>query len=154
MTTPMPPPPPVPPPPTGNRFGNAVKNAWNKPLMAVGSSSAPVNLPRNVPRMLGQRPIIFYSWMIAIILVGYDEWHSLGIIPRPSRFWHTSLLYGLLVMLSIPDAMVPLANALAIGYTFYLVYQYFNNGGQFSSPPPKAATTPTSGTTSGSTSGG
>jgi hypothetical protein len=151
MTTPTPPVPPLPsqtvkPLPKGP---GRIRSAWNSSLMSVGSSSQPVNLPKPLPKMLGQRPIIFYSWMVAIILVGYDEWHTLGIIPRPSRFWETSLLYALLIMLSIPDAMVPLANALALGYTLYLVWQYFGGSGQFT--PVQHTNTQTGG---GTTTGG
>jgi hypothetical protein len=152
----MPPAKPIPPvKPTASTMTKPpgrIRNAWNSTMMSVGSSNAPVNIPKPLPKMLGSRPIIFYSWMVALILVGYDEWHTLGVIPRPSRFWYTSLLYGLLVIISIPDAMVPLANALAIGYTFYLIWQYFNGGGQFTNPPSKTAPSTTTGTT-GTTSG-
>jgi hypothetical protein len=140
MTTPTQPLPspniqPNPTPPGG------IRSAWNSGVLRAGSTSVPVNVPKPLPRILGARPIIFYSWLGAIILVAFDDWHNLDIIPRPSRMWYTSLTYGLLCFLAIPDALVPLANALAIGFTIMLLWQYYNSSGQFTSSP----VTPTTG---------
>jgi hypothetical protein len=170
MTTPINPtavyppgyyPPPGPPPP--NTPGpaapysvvqpNFVNRAWNR----IPQQNPTANIPRGMPQFLRSGPInnrsvVFNAWMIAMIVVGFDEWHNLGILPRPARLWDTSLVYGLLVMLGFVDAMVPIANALAIGYTFQLIWQYFQGnltpstgqgptgtstaGGPVSAPPP------------------
>jgi hypothetical protein len=74
---------------------------------------------------------VVYAWIVAMILVGFDEWKNNGILPRPVRLWDTSLVYGILVLLGFVDVMVPIANALAIGYTIVLLWQYFNGQGQF-----------------------
>jgi hypothetical protein len=93
-------------------------------------------------------------WIIAMILIGFDEWHNLNVLPRPSRLWDTSLVYGVLVMLGFVDVMVPLANALAIGFTFQLLWQYFQGnitpgGGaqnpKVTAPAPVNAAPPTPG---------
>lgn len=81
--------------------------------------------PVSVPPFLSNRSIVFNAWLIAMILIGFDEWHNLGILPRPARLWNTSLVYGLLMMLSFVDPMVPIANALAIGFDVALLYQYY-----------------------------
>lgn len=66
-----------------------------------------------------------------MIVVGFDDWHNYHILPRPARLWYTSLTYGLLILASMADALVPLANALAIGYAIMLIWQYYNGTGQF-----------------------
>lgn len=90
-----------------------------------------VKIPAGLPPILGNRQIVFYAWIGAMILVGFDEWHNYRLLPRPSRFWYTSLFYGLLTLGSIVDVMVPLVNAFAIGYTIMLLWQYYNGSGQF-----------------------
>lgn len=91
----------------------------------------PAKTPGMVPTFLGNREIITYAWIISMILVGFDEWHNNNILPRPARLWDTSIVYGLLAIVSVSDALVPLCNALAIGYTIMLLWQYYNGGGQF-----------------------
>lgn len=80
-----------------------------------------------------------------MITVSFDEWHNLGILPRPARLWDTSLFYGLLVLLGFVDAMVPIVNAFAIGYTLVLLYQYY----QGDLTPGGGSTTPAQPGTSG-----
>ena len=92
-----------------------------------------VQVPSGVPAILGNREIIFGSWAIAMALVSWDEWKTHGILPRPLRLWDTTFVYAGLVLLSIPDALVPLASALAVGYTIALLYQFFSGSGAFSS---------------------
>lgn len=67
-----------------------------------------------------------YSWVVAMVIIGFDEWHNLHILPRPKRLWNTSLFYGLLTLVSVADIVVPIANAFAVGYTLTLLYQYYN----------------------------
>jgi hypothetical protein len=96
----------------------------------IPQQSPRVTMPDKVPKFLRSAPltnrsIVFNMWIIAMITVGFDEWHNLGILPRPARLWDTSLVYGVLVLAGIVDALVPLVNALAIGYTITLLVQYF-----------------------------
>lgn len=97
---------------------------------------------------LRNRAIVFNAWAIAMIAVCFDEWHNLGILPRPSRLWDTSLLYGVLAVAGVVDEAVPLVNALAIGYAIVVVWQYFNGnltpaGGAAPATPAATATNPT-----------
>lgn len=87
--------------------------------------------PAGVPSWLGRREIILGAWLGAMVLVSVDEWRNNGILPRPSRLWWTTLTYAILMGVSIIDPLVPITNALAIGYTIVLAYQYFNGQGQF-----------------------
>lgn len=92
--------------------------------------------PRSVgthgwPNWMGRRPILAYGWAISMVIVGVDDWKNNGIMPRPSRLWSVSLFYGLLALASIVDALVPLINAIAIGYTLMLLWNYLNKAGQF-----------------------
>lgn len=138
MTTPNPPQP-LSPPPNSPGF-------VSRQLNRVPDQARYVSVPKPLPQFLGARPIIFYSWIGAIILVCFDEWHTNNILPRPSRLWYTTLVYGMLTMLSIVDPLVGIANALAMGYTITLYYQYFNSSGQFT------AETTAGGTSSGQSS--
>lgn len=92
-----------------------------------------VKLPKGVPRAFGNRQTVFYAWFAAMILICFDEWHNYHWLPRPSRLWYTSLTYGLLLMAGFVDALVPLVNVIAIGFTIMLLWQYYNGSGQFSS---------------------
>jgi hypothetical protein len=67
-------------------------------------------------------------------LVTWDEWVTNAILPRPLRLWETTLVYAGLALLSAADPLVPVANALAIGYTIVLLYQFFTGGGNFGGP--------------------
>jgi hypothetical protein len=87
--------------------------------------------PRYVPRAMGNAQMIGYAWLVAMILVGFDEWKNNGILPRPVRLWDTSIVYGLLALAAIIPPLIPLANALAVGYTIVLLWQYYNGQGQF-----------------------
>lgn len=91
------------------------------------------SVPKYMPRWLGNQRILGASWMVAMVIVGFDEWHNLGILPRPARLWDTSIVYGLLALAGIVDIMVPIVNAFAIGYTIMLLWQYYNGTGQFAS---------------------
>lgn len=81
-------------------------------------------------------------------MVSWDEWTTHHILPRPARLWYTSLTYFLLALISTIDAAVPLATALAIGYTIAVAYQYFTGTGGFRL---NASSTPATGGTAGST---
>lgn len=102
------------------------QRTWNR----IPQQNPQATLPGNLPGFLrngamNNRAIVFNTWVIAMILIGFDEWHNLGILPRPARLWDATLVYGVLVMLGFIDPLVPLANALAIGYTFMLLFQYY-----------------------------
>jgi hypothetical protein len=95
---------------------------------AIPAGARQVDIPKGLPKALGNRSLIFNAWIVAMIVVGFDEWHNLHIFPRPLRLWYTSLFYGILVMVAMADVMVPIANAFAVGYTITLLYQYYNGG--------------------------
>jgi hypothetical protein len=109
----------TPNPPTEPNFP---RRTWNS---IPQQPPRPATLPHKMPQFLANRAVVFSMWIIAMITVGFDEWHNLGILPRPARLWDTSLVYGVLVLLGFVDVMVPISNALAIGFTFQLVFQYF-----------------------------
>ena len=111
---------------------------WNR----IPSAVQRVNVPNGVPRFLGARPLIFWSWGLAILMVSFDEWHTYGILPRPARLWYTSLLFLLLAIVSQFDAMVPITNAFAIGMIMVLAYQYYTGEGQFGPRGAQEASTP------------
>lgn len=98
----------------------------------TGQPLKQVRVPRGVPAILGNQRIVGYAWLVAMGFIAFDEWKNNGILPRPARLWYTSLTYGILAAVGMVDAMVPLVNALAIGYTVMLIWQYYNGGGQFS----------------------
>ena len=112
----------------GGRMGVSWIN-WTRNALAAQPRQA--STPAGIPRIFGNGSIVGYAWIVAMVLVGFDEWKNNGILPRPVRLWDTSLLYGLLALLSFIEVMIPLANALAIGYTIVLLWQYFNGQGQF-----------------------
>jgi hypothetical protein len=85
-----------------------------------------------IPSFLGSRTVLMGSWAVAMAIVTLDEWKNNGIFPRPARLWSTTLFYGLLALASMVEVIVPIVNALAIGYTFTLLWNYFNKQGQFS----------------------
>lgn len=102
-----------------------------------GSSNRPVRISAGRARpasggALGNTNGIGYAWLASMIVIGFDEWKHNGILPRPARLWDTSLVFGLLALGSAIDLFAPLASALAWGYFFILLYQFYNKTGQFS----------------------
>jgi hypothetical protein len=97
-----------------------------------------INVPPNKttsakPAFLGSQRTILFAWAIAIAFVCADEWKTYHVLPRPSRLWWTTLVYGILAIMSQVETLIPLVNALALGYSIVLVWQYFNKQGQFAS---------------------
>lgn len=88
-------------------------------------------IPQSMRPWLSSRRVILGCWLASMAVISYDEWHNNGILPRPARLWWTSLAYGLLMAVSAIDAAVPIVNALAIGYTLMLIWQYYSSTGQF-----------------------
>lgn len=76
--------------------------------------------------------VIVAAWIGALAVITVDEWYSYGILPRPSRLWWATLVYGSLAVIGISDTLLPFVNVLAVGYTIVLAWQYFNKQGQFS----------------------
>lgn len=104
-----------------------------------GQAARIVNVPNGVPRFLGNRNVIFMAWIVAMIVIGADEWKSHHIFPRPLRFWSATVVYGILFILSQIDGLVPLTNALAIGFDISLLWEFYNGG--ISQPSTTASTT-------------
>jgi len=102
---------------------------WARAQLAAQPRYASV--PKPIPRIFGNGSLVAYAWIVAMVVIGFDEWKNNGILPRPVRLWDTSLVYGLLVLMAFIEPLIPLANALAIGYTIVLIWQYFNGQGQF-----------------------
>lgn len=104
-----------------------------------------VSVPQGLPQWLGNKSILAAAWLAAMVLVSFDEWHTHGILPRPARLWDTSIVYGLLALVGISDMLVPLVNALAVGYFIVLLWEYYQKSGQFSGAaggPPSSANKP------------
>jgi hypothetical protein len=99
---------------------------FQRAINAIPAEARSVRIPSKLPKVLANRPVIFNAWIVAMVAVSWDEWHNLGIFPRPKRLWYTSVVYGLLVVVSFADAVVPVANALAIGYTIVLLSQLWS----------------------------
>lgn len=87
--------------------------------------------PTWVPGFLLNDKVLLYSWLGSMAVIAVDEWHNNGILPRPARLWYTSLTYFLLMGLGMIDPMIPIANALGIGFFITLIYQYNTGSGQF-----------------------
>lgn len=88
------------------------------------------SVPRGVPGWLGDREVIFMTWGVSMILVSWDEWSVNDILPRPMRLWETTWVYAILAVLSI-GPLTPLMNALAIGFTIVLLWQFISKTGAF-----------------------
>jgi hypothetical protein len=106
----------------GGGGGGGGRFSWNP------GPARPSTVPKGVPRFLGNKGVIFGAWGIAIAVVSWDEWFGNSILPRPARLWATTMLFAILAIISTIDAVTPLANALALGYAFYLLYKQFSGG--------------------------
>jgi hypothetical protein len=133
-----------PPDQTGGIFSRTANRIPARPQTVDNPLSR--QMPQFLRGTLNNRAIVFNMWLISMIIVGFDEWHNLGILPRPARLWDTSLLYGLLVIAGFVDAAVPIANILAIGFTIALATKYFQGG-----ITPNGSTKTTKGSTRGTT---
>jgi len=111
----------------GKRFDYS--NNWVARTMRQPPKQVPV--PNGVPRFLGNNKLLGYAWVASMILIAFDEWHNNGILPRPVRLWSSSVVFGILALVSMLDFLIPIVNALAIGYLIMLLWQYFNGSGQF-----------------------
>ena len=114
--------------------GAGDKHAYNtsgRSITWTGGPPKKVGVPKGVPSALGNAKMVGYMWVVAMIVVSFDEWHNHGVLPRPSRLWWTSLTYGILAIVGMVDPLIPLMNALALGYTLMLITQYYQGSGQF-----------------------
>lgn len=121
----------APPPPPRSRPVTAGTSAGG------GGGRTYIVVPQNKttsakPRFLGSQRTILFAWIVALALVCADEWKTYHILPRPARLWWTTLTYAILALMSQMEVLIPLANALALGFTAVLAWQYFNKQGQFS----------------------
>lgn len=107
--------------------GGRFYNYWNR----IPQGSLKVKTPSGVPNFLGARPVILFMWIAAMGMVSWDEWRNYHVLPRPARLWYTTSTYFLLALLASFDAMVPLANGLAIGFTISVAYNYYTGAGGF-----------------------
>lgn len=123
---------------TGSSDGGAADSGsgrspsgWANRVFNMQPRQVPV--PNGVPKFLGNANVLAGAWIGSMILIGFDEWHNNGILPRPARLWYTSLVFGILALVSMFPPIAPLCNALGIGYFIMLLWQYFNGQGQFGS---------------------
>jgi len=112
--------------------GGQQRQRQQRPLLRNALLNSNVNGSTNRGGFLGGQNAIVVAWAGAMAIVSVDEWKANHILPRPSRLWWTTLTYALLCVMGAVDALTPLANALAIGYTIMLLWQYYNKSGQFS----------------------
>lgn len=110
----------------------------------VPQGTRQVNVPNRVPKILGNRSLILGAWFAAMLFVSADEIKTNHWAPRPARLWYTSLAYGLMMLVSQIDSMVPIVNALAIGYDITLAYQFWSGNSENAAVKP--ATTQQAGT--------
>lgn len=130
-TEPLPRPtaPTAPAPPSGG--GRMTRfNGRTASFVAQGAAQH-VQVPKGIPGIFGNQTVIIMAWMIALAIIFYAEWKEHHILARPKRLWFTSLVYGILCVVGMVEALVPLATALAVGYTIVLGWQFFNEQGQF-----------------------
>lgn len=119
-------------PPRFNYANGRVYNAFNR----LPGGNGPVTVPKGVPRFLGSRSLILFSWAIAMALVSVDEWQTHHVLPRPARLWYTTLTYFLLAIASTVDVLVPIINLIALGLTIAVAYQFYTGAGaSFGSTP-------------------
>lgn len=110
-----------------SRWGSRVSGVSR----VLGNGAVRARVPSGVPSFLGNQQLVIFAWAGAMAFVGVDEWKNNHILARPSRLWWTSVVYGMLAMAGMITPLIPLVNALAIGYLFVLAWQYFNGQGQF-----------------------
>lgn len=111
-------------------FGSRTKERINR--MPPHQSQASTNgYTEGMPQFFMSRGLVFWSWAITMGVVSWDEWHNNGILPRPKRLWYTSAVFLILAGLTTFDTLTPLVNALAIGFTISVLYNYYNGTGQF-----------------------
>jgi hypothetical protein len=110
--------------------GGGGERRWG--LSYIRNEPRQVSTPSRMPSFLGRRSVLGTTWFISMVVVGFDDWHNNGVLPRPSRLWYTSLAFGLMALASLVEALVPIINLIAIGFTLMLIWQYYNKQGQFS----------------------
>ena len=143
-------PPPRPSAPSMPSGGERVTRFNGRAAAVIGQGAAQqVKVPKGIPAIFGNQTVIIMAWFVALAIIAYAEWKQNNILARPKRLWYTTLVYGILCVVGMVEALVPLATALAVGYTIVLGWQYFNAQGQF-----EQATGGGSSTNNGSGNGG
>lgn len=127
----------------------------SRTAVIIGQGAAQqVQVPKGVPQFLGNQTMIIMAWMVALAIIFYAEWKDHHILARPKRLWYTTLVYGILCVVGMVEALVPIASALAIGYTIVLGWQFFNAQGQFEQATSGGGSSTNSGNGGGGGSGG
>lgn len=106
-----------------------------------------MQVPKYVPRFLGSRAVIMLAWVLAMMMVSLDEWHTHHVLPRPARLWYTTITYALLALVSTIDPLVPICTLIAIGLTISVGYEYYTGSGDFGNYGATEASTPAQGNT-------
>lgn len=121
----------APPSSSGGGGGGRVRQRIARTSGALGNAATQTTVPKGVPQFLGNQRTITYAWFAAMGVIVVDEWKNNHIIARPARLWWASVFYGLLALGGMITSLIPLMNALAIGYLFVLLWQWYNGEGQF-----------------------
>jgi len=120
----------------GGRVRQAVTGAANRVYRGLPQSQRAWRVRQSqqalpFPAFLASRRILVACWFVSMILVGMNE-RQLGFtLPRPARLWSASAVYAILALAGTVDAMVPIVNALGIGYLIALAYEFYNGSGIF-----------------------
>ena len=124
------------PPGAGSRVRQAVTGTANRVYQGLPQSQRAWRVRQGqqalpFPSFLANRRILVACWFTSMILVGMNE-RQLGFtLPRPARLWSASAVYAILALAGTVDAIVPIVNALAIGYLIALAYEFYNGSGIF-----------------------
>jgi len=110
-------------PQTGSPSGSRIGRAADFINRNSGTFRSMGNIPKGMPRFLSSRTMLLGCWFASIILVSSNEWNNGFRPPRPARLWYTSFVYFVLFIVGQSDSMLPICNALGIGYTIALAYE-------------------------------
>jgi hypothetical protein len=88
-----------------------------------GQAVRQVQTPPHVPAILGHSGLIKACWLGSMVVVSVEAIMGYGVLPPPGRLFWISSTYALLAVAGSVDAMLPLVNALALGYLIVLIWQ-------------------------------
>ena len=97
-----------------------------------GAAARQVRTPPHVPHFLGSSKVIKGAWLGSLVVVSIEAIQNYGVLPPPGRLFWISGTFMLLGVVGQIDALLPIVNALAIGFFLVLLWQYFS--GEHASP--------------------
>jgi hypothetical protein len=90
-----------------------------------GSVARQVSTPPHVPHFLGNSRVIKAAWLGSLVVVSWECLNTYGVLPPPGRLFWISGTFMLLGIAGEIDALLPVVNALAIGFFLVLLWQYY-----------------------------